>query len=88
MGLGQYLRGSHELVLFAVRGDAAVPPPSRRRRPVIVAERGRHSAKPLEFFEMAEAVSPEPRVEFFARERRPGWSAFGNEIGGAEWNHK
>jgi N6-adenosine-specific RNA methylase IME4 len=78
IGLGQYLRGSHELLLFAVRGDfmkPAVAPPS-----VIFAERGEHSAKPVESYELIEKVSPGPRVEFFARSRRPGWEAFGNEI--------
>ena len=79
VGLGQYLRGSHELVLFAVRGEARVPPPPRRRRSVIIAERGRHSAKPDEFFDIVESVSDGPRVEFFARMPRPGWSAFGND---------
>lgn len=79
VGLGQYLRGSHELVLFAVRGEARVPPTPRRRSSVIIAERGRHSAKPDEFFDIVESVSDGPRIEFFARTPRPGWSAFGND---------
>jgi N6-adenosine-specific RNA methylase IME4 len=39
-----------------------------------------HSAKPSEFFEMVEAVSPAPRLELFARPRREGWDAWGNEV--------
>lgn len=42
--------------------------------------RGRHSAKPAAFFELVERVSPGPYLEMFARERRPGWFAFGNEV--------
>ncbi|MCI2161185.1 MAG: S-adenosylmethionine-binding domain-containing protein [Oscillospiraceae bacterium] len=29
---------------------------------------------------MAEKVSYSPRIELFARERVPGWDAWGNEI--------
>lgn len=42
--------------------------------------RGRHSEKPDEFFDLVERVSPGPRLEMFARTRRLGWSAWGNEI--------
>lgn len=42
--------------------------------------RGRHSRKPDEFFELVERLSPGPYLEMFARERRSGWSAWGNEI--------
>ena len=45
--------------------------------------RGRHSAKPEEFFVLVERVSPGPYLEMFARERRPGWDAFGNEVEGS-----
>lgn len=39
-----------------------------------------HSAKPPEFMEMVESVSPAPRVELFARSKRDGWHAWGNEV--------
>ena len=38
-----------------------------------------HSHKPEFFQDMIEAVSDAPRLEMFARRRRLGWSAFGNE---------
>jgi len=79
IGIGQYLRGSHELCLFGVRGEAMVPPPSRRRPSVVFAVRSKHSAKPNAAVAMLEAVSPGPRVEMFARAARPGWDAWGNE---------
>lgn len=39
-----------------------------------------HSAKPPEFFDMVDSVSPGPSIELFAREKRPGWHAWGNEV--------
>lgn len=39
-----------------------------------------HSAKPPEFVELVERVSPGPYVELFARQKREGWHAWGNEI--------
>lgn len=80
IGLGQYLRGAHELCLFGVRGDAMVPPPENRPPSVVLAPRGRHSAKPAETYEVIERVSPGPGLEIFARTERPGWTAWGNEI--------
>jgi len=79
IGLGQYLRGAHELALFGVRGNAMVPPPADRMPSVVFAPKGRHSAKPNEAIEVFERVSPGPRVEMFARNARPGWDAWGNE---------
>lgn len=42
--------------------------------------RGAHSEKPIEFFEMVERISPSPRLEMFARRKREGWAAWGNEV--------
>lgn len=78
MGLGQYLRGQHELLLFCVRGR--LPSLTRRCSTVIVAPRGRHSAKPEAAYELVEQVSPGPRLELFARTKRDGWDAFGDEL--------
>ena len=39
-----------------------------------------HSAKPPEFYAMVDQVSPGPFLEMFARERRLGWDAWGNEV--------
>jgi len=81
MGLGQYLRGQHELLLFGVRGRQ---PAMIRNRPTLIGKkllpRTEHSRKPDEAHAMIEAVSPGPRVEFFARRPREGWDAFGNEV--------
>lgn len=80
IGLGQYLRGSHELCLLASRGDAAVPEPHDRLPSVIFAPRTKHSRKPEESFALFERVSPGPRLEIFSRRPRDGWDVWGNEV--------
>jgi N6-adenosine-specific RNA methylase IME4 len=38
-----------------------------------------HSRKPDEFYDIVRQISPEPRVDLFAREPRPGFRVWGNE---------
>jgi N6-adenosine-specific RNA methylase IME4 len=78
-GTGQYLRGQTEHLLLAVRGRGKAIATGQGVT-YLEAPRTRHSAKPDAFYDMVEAVSPGPRVEFFARRRRSGWQAFGNEL--------
>lgn len=84
IGLGQYVRGSHELLLFGVRGRLPyrTRPDGKRVavRSVIMAPRGEHSTKPVEAYELIEQVSHGPRIELFARAPRDGWACWGNEI--------
>jgi len=78
-GMGSYFRIDTEHCLFGVRGRCPIPP-SDRLRNVIEAPRGKHSEKPARLYEIAEAVSPSPRLELFARARRAGWDAWGNQL--------
>lgn len=39
-----------------------------------------HSRKPEDAYTLVETVSPGPYLELFARRKREGWSAWGNEI--------
>jgi len=42
---------------------------------------GEHSEKPNIFYEyFIERMSPDPYLELFARQRREGWDAWGNEL--------
>jgi N6-adenosine-specific RNA methylase IME4 len=41
-----------------------------------------HSVKPRSSYEMIEAIAPKPRLELFARRRREGWEAWGDELDG------
>jgi N6-adenosine-specific RNA methylase IME4 len=78
IGLGQYLRGAHELVLFGVMGKTMLPE-VRNIPSVVVAPRTKHSRKPQEAYDAIERVSPGPRLEMFAREARPNWSIWGDQ---------
>ena len=42
--------------------------------------RGHHSEKPEAIFDLAQRLSPGPYLEMFARRRRLGWDAWGDEI--------
>lgn len=77
-GLGYTTRGNPEFVIVSRRGSPARV--SRSVHSVIDAPRREHSRKPAEFHERVEAlVGGVPKVELFARERRPGWSSWGDE---------
>lgn len=79
-GLGQYMRGAHELLLFGTRGKTHKPEPKHRPPSVIMAPRTEHSRKPVEQYEHIEAISPGPRLELFARgPARLGWNTWGDE---------
>lgn len=78
MGLGHYYRHVTEPLLFAVRGHLRL---KRRDLVSIIHEvRTRHSRKPKAAYRLIEAGSPGPRLELFARQRRDGWDAWGNEV--------
>lgn len=79
IGLGQYLRGAHELCLLGVRGETMLPA-VRDVPSVVFDERTEHSRKPDSVFAAIERVSPGPRLEMFARAPRSGWDVWGNEV--------
>jgi N6-adenosine-specific RNA methylase IME4 len=83
VGMGYWCRGQHELLLVGVRGDFPTPEPGRRFPSVIRAPRTRHSEKPAAVYDMLESMYPQfteaDRVDLFARAKRPGWTAWGNE---------
>jgi N6-adenosine-specific RNA methylase IME4 len=80
IGLGHFIRGQHELLLIAIRGDMPCPLPANRLPSVITAPRREHSRKPDEAYALIEGMYPElPKIELFARDAREGWSAWGNQ---------
>jgi N6-adenosine-specific RNA methylase IME4 len=79
LGTGQFQSNS-EQVLVCRKGGPVGNAFGRTGGTYFMSPRGRHSAKPDSFFEIVERVSPGPYLEMFARSRRPGWLAFGNEI--------
>lgn len=83
-GLGGTFKITTEFLLFATRGSL------KAKRKVIGTwfEQKRqyvngapcHSKKPDYFHQLIESVSPGSYLELFAREQRPGWDVFGNEV--------
>ncbi len=78
LGIGNYWRCSHEIMLLGVRGGLTFPPtniPSWLEN-----GRGPHSAKPSRVRGLIQRVSPGPYLEMFAREVVPGWVVWGNQV--------
>lgn len=80
-GVGFYFRNVTELLLFGVRGSLRTLPPGRRQVNLIETCKREHSRKPDEQYPIIEACSPGPYLELFARTRRDGWDAWGDEAG-------
>lgn len=81
IGLGQYFRGNHELLLFGTRGRGfEVKTETRSLISVVHASREEHSKKPIQFYELIEARSKGPYLEMFARNVRESWDSWGNEV--------
>lgn len=92
-GVGFYFRNVTELVLFGTRGKNARTLAAGRTQVNLLGTRKReHSRKPDELYDVIEACSPGPRLELFARGKRNGWSAWGDqaeryEIGWDTYGH-
>lgn len=81
MGMGHYVRQSHESAIIGVRGDGLRHVQSKSIPSVFMAPRTRHSAKPAAFFEIVERLAEGPYLEVFGREPRQGWTVIGDEVG-------
>ena len=80
-GLGQYFRGQHELCLFGVRGKGmAVRTQSNSLPSVVLGAKTGHSRKPEAFMALVERRSKGPYLELFARQQRPNWVCWGNQL--------
>lgn len=79
MGMGYWTRQDSEICHLFKRGK-----PRRLSRGVragIAAPRREHSRKPDEQYERIERLVAGPYLEMFARQTRPGWTSWGNEVG-------
>ena len=77
-GMGFWFRVQGEVCLIGKRGNAKA---FRSMHPnIFFAKATRHSRKPERFFNMIDPVIPRPAIELFARERRDGWDAWGDEL--------
>lgn len=78
MGAGYWTRSNTEPCLLATRGK-----PKRLNADVrqgIIAPRREHSRKPDGIHERIERLVKGPYLELFARQRRKGWTCWGNEL--------
>jgi N6-adenosine-specific RNA methylase IME4 len=78
MGLGYWTRANTEPCLLATRGQ-----PKRLNadiRQAIIAPKREHSRKPEGVHASIERLVAGPYLELFARQRRPGWDVWGNEV--------
>lgn len=77
MGMGYWTRANSEPCLLATRGK-----PKRINADVrqgIIEPRREHSRKPDCVYERIERLVSGPYLELFARSRRAGWDAWGNQ---------
>ena len=79
-GVGFNFRNVTELVLFGTRGSLRTASPGRRQVNFPATRKREHSRKPDEIYPIIEACSYGPYLELFARQSRPGWVAWGNEV--------
>jgi len=79
-GTGYWARNQHEILLIATRGDPQLAEPVERPASMYSERKGEHSAKPDYYRELIERMTPDQtRIELFARTRRKGWDAWGNQ---------
>lgn len=78
-GVGFYFRNVTELLLFGVHGSMRTLAPGRSQVNMIETRKREHSRKPDEQYDLIEACSPGAYLELFARHRRAGWTAWGDE---------
>ncbi len=76
-GKGKWFSDEHEILLVGTRGTV-VPPATAHYRSWFDDPVGEHSAKPDHVYDIIEYHWPNtPKIEFNARQRRPGWYAWG-----------
>jgi N6-adenosine-specific RNA methylase IME4/DNA modification methylase len=79
MGMGYWTRAGGEVALLATRGH-----PKRFDRGVrqlILEPRREHSRKPDRIYsDIERLVGDVPKIELFARQRRPHWDAWGDQV--------
>lgn len=77
IGLGKYFRNRTEHCLFGVKGKLPFKEPAST---LIEYPRTKHSKKPDIMYDYIEKVSYPSYIELFARQKRPGWDSWGNDI--------
>jgi N6-adenosine-specific RNA methylase IME4 len=79
-GIGNYFVHRTQTLLFGYKTKCKFPLGRYKPNIIEVPDPKRHSEKWDETYEYIESVSPGPRLELFARRKRPGWDVWGNEV--------
>lgn len=83
LGMGHWLRNSTEHCILAIKGQVTSFSYNNlltNQSTVLMAQRREHSRKPNRFYTLVEQLCPDSKIELFAREKRPGWDVWGNEV--------
>lgn len=84
IGTGHWLRNATEHCLLATKGKLRSFSATRtlsNEATSFDAPRREHSRKPEEFYNLVEKLCPDlSKLEMFARQPRPGWESWGNEV--------
>ena len=79
MGTGNWLRNVTEHCLLCVRGKPTII--LSNQTTIIHGATRRHSEKPEEFYRLVEELCPGSKLKMFSRQRRKGWTGYGDEAG-------
>ncbi len=82
-GSGWTQNGFHwrtEFCLYAYKGLINIEQKGKAIPTIITEPSREHSKKPDLMYELIENNISEPRIELFARHKRPGWDVWGNEV--------
>lgn len=77
--VGYYVSVRHEILLICTKGSC-LPDSNKLKDSVVTLERTEHSAKPEVFYELIEEMYHGKKIELFARNKRKGWSSWGNQL--------
>ena len=81
IGHGYYTRSGSELCLLGRKGNGRADVKDHSIRQVIETPRREHSRKPDEIYDRIECLLDGPYLELFARTKRAGWDAWGDQAG-------
>lgn len=81
LGTGYWFRNRHEILLLGKRGKFPRGAKAPFKTSIIEGEFRGHSRKPSQLQDRIDEIWPtQAKLEMFARQRRLGWAAHGNEV--------
>jgi N6-adenosine-specific RNA methylase IME4 len=78
-GMGPWFASTTQHVLFGYYGKCVFPGARYMPTHFTASPRRKHSRKPDEFYALARAISPEPRIDLFNRRLIDGFTGWGDE---------